>query len=82
MIRTSVRTVLLSVSALLIASTASAQIVQSVNGGAGLFFRAGTTAASPATCWWPTSTQPDVFGYPGITASLEFDGHGGHPATG
>lgn len=77
MIRTSVRTVLLALSALLIASTASAQIVQSVNFGAGLFFPRGHDSRVTRDVLVANLTQPDVFGYPGITASLEFDGHGG-----
>ena len=77
MIRTSVRTVLFAVSALLIASTASAQLVQSVNFGAGLFFPRGHDSRVTSDVLVANLTQPDVFGYPGITASLEFDGHAG-----
>ena len=62
MIRTSVRTVLFAVSALLIASTASAQLVQSVNFGAGLFFPRGHDSRVSSDVLVANLTQPDVFG--------------------
>jgi hypothetical protein len=73
MIRTSVRTALVAVSALLVSSTASAQIIQSVNFGVGGFFPRGIDSRDVDDVLVANLNQPDVAGYPGNTSSLEFE---------
>jgi hypothetical protein len=73
MIRTAVRTSPLVLAALLVAAPASAQIVHSVNFGVGGVFPRGLDSRVAGDVLLADLNQPDVVGFPGTTASLEFD---------
>jgi hypothetical protein len=74
MIRSLARaTPFLLASLLLLASPASAQIVQSLQFGAGGFFPKGIDSRVSGDVLVANLNQPDVVGFPGTTASLQFD---------
>ncbi len=73
MIRTVARTSPFLLAALLVATPASAQIVQSVQFGVGGFFPKGIDSRVASDVLVADLNQPEIVGFPGTTASLEFD---------
>jgi outer membrane protein W len=73
MIGSLVRTLALVFAAMLVATPASAQLMQSLQFGVGGFFPRNLDSRVTGDVWVANLNQPDVAGYPGTTASLEFD---------
>ena len=59
--------------AMLVATPASAQLVQSLQFGVGGFFPRNLDSRVAGDVWVANLNQPDVAGFPGTTASLAFD---------
>jgi hypothetical protein len=74
MVRHLTRTTLFALAFVLVASTASAQIVQSVSFGVGGVFPRGADSRVSGDVWVANLNQPQIDGLPpGITSSLDFE---------